>query len=77
MGFLGESWMLSSPEYHSGAVESSLSDVLETGDVPQKYCLSAKACAGILRRAQARNKKLPEHLEAALTAVIERTPITS
>ena len=36
--------------------------------VPQKYCLSAKACAGILKRAERRGKELPEPLRAALVA---------
>jgi len=35
----------------------SLSDILETGDLPQRFFLSAKACAGILRRAEKRGKK--------------------
>jgi hypothetical protein len=35
-------------------------------NVPQKYFLSAKACQGILRRAEKRGKKLPEVLERAL-----------
>jgi len=47
----------------------SLSDVLETRDVPQKYYLSARACAGILRRAEKRGKALPEMLRVALGAV--------
>lgn len=48
----------------------SLSDVLETGDVPSRYYLSARACRGILRRAAKRNKKLPPLLETALNSVI-------
>lgn len=44
---------------------SKLSDILQT-DVPEKYYLSAKACIGILRRAEKRGKKLPEVLEMAL-----------
>jgi hypothetical protein len=55
---------------HSDGSVCSLSDILETGDVPQRYYLSAKACAGILRRAEKRGKKLPAALEAALIAVI-------
>ena len=47
----------------------SLSDVLETGEVPRQYFLSAKACAGILRRADKRGKDLPEQLARALQAV--------
>ena len=52
-------------ECPSVAVESRLSQILE--DTPhQKYYLSAKACAGILRRAERRGKKLPPELEIAL-----------
>jgi hypothetical protein len=50
---------------------SSLSDILETGIVQQRYFLSAKACAGILRRAEKRGKTLPEMLHRALLAVVE------
>lgn len=38
---------LSSSEWPSAAVVCSLSDILEIGDVPQRYFLSAKACSGI------------------------------
>jgi hypothetical protein len=37
--------------------------------VPQRFFLSQRACAGILRRASDRGKKLPEPLEKALAAV--------
>lgn len=37
-----------------------------TENVPQKYYLSAKACLGILRRAEQRGRTLPEVLETAL-----------
>lgn len=47
----------------------SLSDILETGDVPPQYYLSARACAGILRRAAKRGKALPILLRQALQAV--------
>ena len=54
-------------EFPSAAVESRLSQILEDTPHP-KYSLSAKACAGILRRAERRGKKLPPELEAALLA---------
>ena len=48
----------------------SLSDILEdSGSVPQRYFLSARACAGILRRAEKRGKQLPPALWMALKAV--------
>jgi hypothetical protein len=52
----------------------SLSDILETGDVPQRYYLSVKACAGILRRAEKRGKELPPQLALALQAVADSEP---
>ena len=66
-----ESWTLSTSEYHSAAVACSLSDVLETGAVPQRFFLSATACRGILRRAEKRGKDLPPSLLRALQQVAE------
>lgn len=54
-------------ESPNAAVESRLSQILE--ETPQeKYRLSAKACRGILCRAERRGKKLPEILERVLAA---------
>lgn len=50
---------------HSVAEESLLSQILEVNPLP-KYNLSAKACLGILRRAERRGKDLPERLKAVL-----------
>lgn len=58
---------LSGSEFPNGADVCSLSDVLETSDVPQKFFLSAKACRGILRRAEKRGRELPPALQRALT----------
>jgi hypothetical protein len=60
---------LSTSEWHSAAAVCSLSDTLETGDVPQRFFLSAIACKGILRRAEKRGKQLPPALEQALQSV--------
>jgi hypothetical protein len=67
MGPPGAFLTLSISEFHSAAAASSLSDILETGALPQRYFLSAKACAGILRRAERRGKELPLALKRALT----------
>lgn len=69
MGTPGECLMLNTSEFPSDVVESSLSDILETGDVPRRFYLTPRACAGILRRAEKRGKKLPEHLREALEGV--------
>lgn len=67
---------LSSPEFPafqgqslSDEGVSSLSDILETGDHLRRYCLSAKACRGILRRAEKRGKALPPTLSDALKRI--------
>ena len=70
----GECLTLSTLEFPKDAVASSLSDILETGDVPQRYYLSATACRGILRRAEKRGKALPEALRQALKDVTRTTP---
>ena len=63
---------LNTSEWPSAAAVCSLSDILEM-DVPQKYYLSAKAAAGILRRAEKRGKELPEALAVALVNVAGTT----
>lgn len=78
---LGGYSMHSIGESPSVAVESRLSQILEDTPHP-KYYLSAKACQGILRRAERRGKELPEMLKTALerqsaskaTALTARTP---
>jgi hypothetical protein len=57
---------LNSSESHKDAEECLLSDTLETGDLPQRFYLSPKACKGILSRAERRGKKLPPMLKEAL-----------
>ena len=52
-------------EYPSAASASHLSAILEASPHP-KYSLSAKACQGILRRAERRGKPLPPILREAL-----------
>lgn len=68
----GQFWTRNGLEYRNVAAACSLSQILQD-DVPPKYFLSAKACAGILRRAAKRGKALPPHLEAALQAVASQT----
>ena len=84
MGGLTESLTLNTSEWHSAAVVCSLSDTLETGDVPQRFYLSAKACQGILRREvtiPSRNGKLSEPLRRALemqtTTTVQRLDTVS
>jgi hypothetical protein len=85
MGSPTECWTLNTCEWGDGPEPSrsaaagcsssvaSLSEVLETGPLPPRYSLSAKACSGILRRAERRGKALPPMLKAALEAVATGT----
>ena len=68
----GECWTAATTEWLNVAEECSLSQILEE-NVPAKYFLSPRACAGILRRAAKRGKSLPPLLEQALRAVCEST----
>jgi len=62
-------WLtLDTLEFPSGAVECSLSDVLEM-TVSERYALSARAARGILRRASVRGRALPKELLEALEAL--------
>lgn len=66
---------LSISESPSDAEEYLLSDILED-EVPLKYFLSPKACAGVLRRAQKRKQKIPLILLKALQDVCTQNPVT-
>ena len=72
---LGESSMPNISEWPNAADVCLLSQVLEKDSIPQKFYLSGKACAGILRRAETRGKTLPEALEKALTLQAENPPL--
>lgn len=67
---LGELTTLNTGESPNVAVGSRLSQILEA-NAPEKYYLSAKACRGILTRANRRGKKLPGILQMALEDMIE------
>gem|GEM_PF-5694726 len=75
-GIAGVSWETDSPslgeystrsfgECPSAAVESRLSQILEE-EAHSKYFLGGRACKGVLRRAEARGKKLPPLLKEVL-----------
>ena len=69
----GCEWTGCPAQFRNDAGVCGLSDILETvGEHLRKYCLSLKACAGILRRAASRGKDLPARLKAALLAQIAR-----
>ncbi len=58
-------------EPHRGVSVSHLSQILEDS-AHQKYSLSAKACLGILKRAEKRGKELPPILKDALENQIKQ-----
>ena len=63
---------LSTGECPSAVRESTLSQILQR-NAPEKYSLSPKACAGIIRRAEKRGKELPDMLREALMEVVGRS----
>lgn len=65
----GACWTRSIGEYPKDARESTLWQILQA-DAPEKYFLSAKACSGILRRAERRGKTLPMMLREALEEAV-------
>jgi hypothetical protein len=67
--------MLNIGESPNEDVESTLSQILQV-NVSEKYYLSAKACEGILRRAEKRGKELPQMLKTALEQMIARERAT-
>lgn len=80
MGWRGACSTASFSESPNAAAVCSLSEVLESR-VPQRFFLSPKAAAGILRRAERRGRELPEALMRALTHLVSmgrmHTVITS
>ena len=67
----GAYWTLSVSEYRRDAVDYSLSDILETGEVQQRYYLTPKAAQGYLNRCTDPTK-MPAELRAALIACTRR-----
>lgn len=73
----GECWTLALSERPdslgaspSDAEDSSLSDILEAGPVPQRYYLKERALNGIIRRSEKRKRPLPEALKKALKQIL-------
>jgi hypothetical protein len=67
----GESLTPNTSAWPNDASVCSLSQVLETTLIPQRFFLSSTACAGILRRAEKRGKALPHALQQALQTVAQ------
>jgi hypothetical protein len=66
MASAGLYWTANTSEWRNDGDACSLSDILEECPDP-KYSLSPKACSGILRRAEKREKQIPRELYQALT----------
>ena len=54
------------------ASASTLSDVVETGEVPEQYFLSPNAARGILRRVDRMGRNLRQHLRQSLEILAEK-----
>lgn len=78
--WVGECLTLNLPEFpnflgqsRSAGDVSSLSDIVETGDVSPEFSLTASCAAGILRRAELRQDPLPPEVQQALERVSRST----
>ena len=72
----GERLTLNFSALPNDAKECFLWQILEPdADVPTKYSLSKRACQGILRRAERKEKELPPELKAILQKQAEEPPI--
>lgn len=76
-----ESWTLDTSEFPRAAVECLLSDILETGEVPQRYYFSLERCASLLERMKrfetirpAFSMALKNTLRAASLAAAQTSP---
>ena len=58
-------------QFHKEEGVSSLSDILETGEIQQKYYLTEKHCQGILHRSEQSEKEIPLSLKEALEETIK------
>ena len=66
-----EYWTLNTSESPSDVVGYSLSRTLETGDIPQRHFLSARACKGLIHRAESHGRELPLNLKEILKRQIQ------
>jgi hypothetical protein len=62
----GAYWTPSTWGFRSAAAVYLSSVLVPASSIPERYYLTTKACAGILRRARRRGKQLPHVLEMAL-----------
>ena len=70
MAWRGGFLTLNTSEWRNDAAVCSLSDILEDNPDP-RFSLSGRACRGILRRADNRNRVLPPFLRTALETVAQ------
>ena len=73
--WLGQYTLLKTGAFPKEERAYQLSQILEESPLP-KYCLSARACQGILNRAEKRGKTLPEILETALKDTISKASVS-
>jgi DNA (cytosine-5)-methyltransferase 1 len=50
-------------------IESTIEDIVQVDNVPEKFYLSPQACRGILRRKQERDLKMNSQLETLMTII--------
>ena len=60
---------LNSSAVSNEPIESTIEEIVQVDDVPEKFYLSSQACKGILRRKKERGIKMNSQLEKLMTAI--------
>lgn len=74
---LSQSLFLNSSNIPNNPIYGNLKDIVEPGDVLEKFYLSPKACAGILRRKGERNIRMNADLESLMTRISKEENISA
>lgn len=66
---INQNLYLNSSAVPNTPIESTIEDIVQVDNVPEKFYLSPQACRGILRRKQERDLKMNSQLEALMTKI--------
>lgn len=72
---IGQELYLNSSTITNKPIESTIENIVQTENVPEKFYLSPQACRGILRRKEERDLKMNKQLEKLMTIIGEQNQI--
>lgn len=74
---LNQSLFLNSSNIPNNPISGNLKDIVEPNDVLEKFYLSPKACAGILRRKEERSIRMNPELESLMSRISKEETIST